>query len=94
MVRAFVEINSKCAGAEFFLVPRELFRNKANETSNPETGVSHVIEGRRRVRKEGEGLGRREGGGGVGARGCCNLPTVWCLHAITEPSLVFQYTLL
>ena len=63
MVRAFVEVNSKCAGAEFFLVPRELFRNKANETSNPETGVSHVIEGRRRVRKEGEGLGRRGGWG-------------------------------
>ena len=44
----------------FFLVLGELFRNKANETSNPETGVSHGIEGRRRVRKEEEGLGRQE----------------------------------
>ena len=73
----------------FFLVLRVLFRNKANETSNSETGVSHVIEGRRRVRKEEEGLGRREE-----ARGCCNLPEVWCPHAITEPSLVFLHIVL
>lgn len=73
----------------FFLVLRELLRNKANETSNPETGVSQVIEGGRRVRKEEEGLDRREE-----ARGFCNLPEVWCPHAITEPSLVFLYTVL
>ena len=88
-MQSFVEVNAKCAGTEFFLVLGELFRNKANETSNPETGVSHGIEGRRRVRKEEEGLGRQEE-----SRGSCNLPEVWCPHAITEPSLVFLHTVL